>query len=218
LALAALIGEAPFVFGQSKKDSKEDKAQWKTLFDGKSLKGWKSANFGGEGDVHVKDGAIVMERGSNMTGVTYAKDDFPKMDYEVNLEGKKQKGFDFFCTTTFPVGDTHCSLVVGGWGGTVVGLSSIDGRDASENDTSTLKEFKHDQWYRVRIRVTKDRIQAWIDDKEAVDADTKGKKISIRVECDLCRPFGVATYSTVGAVRDIRVRMLTAAEKGADTK
>ncbi|MCI0641103.1 MAG: DUF1080 domain-containing protein [Gemmataceae bacterium] len=213
LALAALTGEAPFAFGQSKKDSKEDKAQWKTLFDGKTLKGWKSANFGGEGDVHVKDGAIVMERGSNMTGVTYAKDDFPKMDYEVTLEAKKLKGFDFFGTTTFPVGDTHCSLVVGGWGGTVVGLSSIDGRDASENDTSTLKEFKHDQWYRVRIRVTKDCIQAWIDDKEAVDADTKGKKISIRVECDLCRPFGVATYSTVGAVRDIRVRSLTADEK-----
>ena len=30
-----------------------------------------------------------------------------------------QDGSDFFCTTTFPVGDAFCSFVVGGWSGTV---------------------------------------------------------------------------------------------------
>ena len=52
------------------------------------------------------------------------------MDYEVTLEGKRVAGDDFFCTTTFPVGESFCSFVVGGWHGTVVGLSSIDGMDA----------------------------------------------------------------------------------------
>jgi hypothetical protein len=188
------------------------KEAWKPLFDGKTLTGWKSANFGGEGEVSVEKGAIVMERGSDMTGVTYAKGDFPRTSYEVVLEGKKLKGFDFFCTTTFPVGDSFCSLVVGGWGGTTVGLSSIDGKDASENDTKTLQFFKHDQWYRIRIRVTPERIAAWIDDKQVVNLALKGKKIGIRPECDLCRPFGIATWSTMGAVRDIRVRLLSAAE------
>jgi hypothetical protein len=196
------------------KDQKDPTA-WKSLFDGKSLAGWKETNFGGQGEVHIDKGAIVIEQGSDMTGVTYAKGDFPKMDYEVTLEGKKIKGRDFFCTTTFPVGDTHCSLVVGGWGGTVVGLSSIDGRDASENETSSFKEFKQDQWYRVRIRVTKSRIEAWIDKDKVVDQETKGREISIRAECDLCKPFGIATWRTVGAVRDIKVRTLTAEEKKA---
>ncbi len=189
------------------------KAAWKALFDGKSLAGWKSANFGGEGEVAVQGGAVVLEQGNDMTGVAYTRGDFPKMDYEVTLEGKRLAGDDFFCTTTFPVGDTHCSFVVGGWGGTTVGLSSLDMQDASQNETRTLKGFKRDQWYRVRIRVTKERIQAWIDNEKVVDAATKGKKIGIRPECDLCRPFGIATWRTTGAVRDLRVRALTAAEK-----
>lgn len=184
----------------------------KSLFDGKSLTGWKATNFGGEGKVHVKDGAVIMETGNDMTGVTWSKPDFPKVNYEVSLEGKKLVGRDFFCTTTFPVADSHCSLVVGGWGGGVVGLSSVDGMDASENMTTILIDFKHDQWYKVKIRVTKDKIAAWIDGKQVVDLDTKDRKITIRAECDPCRPFGIATWRTTGAVRNIRLRLLAEGE------
>lgn len=148
-----------------------------------------------------------------MTGITYTGKDFPRLDYEITLEGKKLKGNDFFCTTTFPVGDAYCSFVVGGWGGTVVGLSSIDFRDAVENDTTKIKQFKQDQWYKVRIRVTKQKIEAWIDDEKMVDLETKDKKITIRGECEASKPFGIATWHTEGAVRNIRVRTLPAAEK-----
>jgi hypothetical protein len=215
-ALALSLFLPPWGHGGEKKappGADKDKAGWRSLFDGKSLDGWKATNFGGEGEVAVRDGAVVMERGSDMTGITYAGKDFPKTDYEVTLEGKRIDGNDFFCTTTFPVGDTHCSFVVGGWGGGVVGLSSIDGRDASENATRTIKGFQRDRWYRVRIRVTPDRIQTWIDDEKVVDLATRGKKLSIRPECEPCRPFGVATWRTEGAVRNIRVRELTADEK-----
>jgi hypothetical protein len=188
---------------------------WKSLFDGKSLEGWKASEFFGAGKVQVKDGVILMEQGKIMTGVTYTKGDFPKMDYEVTLEGKKIAGDDFFCTTTFPVGDSFCSFVVGGWSGTVVGLSSIDSSDASTNETRKDKEFKTDQWYRIRIRVSQKRIEAWIDKEKMVDVDTTDKRISIRVECNASRPFGIATYQTTGAVRDLRVRTLTDAEKQA---
>lgn len=191
----------------------KEKAGWKELFDGKSLSGWKAGDFFGAGKVHVQDGAIVMERGKLMNGVTYDRGDFPKMDYEVTLEGKKIAGDDFFCTTTFPVGDSFCSLVVGGWGGPVVGLSSIDSQDASENETRTDKEFKTGQWYRIRIRVTQKRIVAWIDNEKVVDQETADRRISIRIECSASKPFGIATYETTGAVRDLRVRTLSDAEK-----
>ncbi len=214
LGLSFLVANAQPGQPQTEPAAK-DQAKGKPLFDGKSLDGWKSAGYIGGGKVHVKDGAIVMEKGGYMTGVAYTRGDFPKMDYEVTLEGRKLAGSDFFCTTTFPVGDTFCSLVVGGWGGQVVGLSSLNNMDASENETSTSKDFKQDQWYKVKIRVTKDRIVCWIDDKQLVDADTMDKKVSIRFECDNCRPFGFCTWDTVGAVRDIRVRTLTEAEKKA---
>ena len=57
-------------------------------------------------------------------------------DYEVTLEAMRVDGNDFFCGMTFPAGKDPCTLIVGGWGGTVVGLSSINGMDASENETT----------------------------------------------------------------------------------
>ena len=102
---------------------------------------------------------------------------------------------------------------MGGWAGAVVGLSSIDGLDASENTDQDVQSFKLDRWYRIRIRVTGERIEAWIDDKRVVNQPIKGKKISIRPECDLCKPFGIATWRTAGAARAIRVRPLKEGEK-----
>jgi len=201
--------------GPAKRADEKDKAGWKKLFDGKTLAGWKSSDFGDEGKVHVKDGAVVMEKGKLMTGITYTRGDFPKMDYEVALEGKRLSGSDFFCTTTFPVGDRFCSFVVGGWGGKMIGLSSVDSMDASMNETSGTKEFKTDQWYPVRIRVTKNRIQAWIEKEKVVDLDTSDRRLSIRLECQPSKPFGVCTWDTAAAVRDIRVRALSEGEKKA---
>jgi hypothetical protein len=189
-----------------------EKAEWKSLFDGKTLKGWKQSDFFKPGKSSVKDGAIILEKGTKMTGLTYDGKDFPKMNYEVSLESKRIDGRDFFCTTTFPVGDSFCSFVVGGWGGSVTGLSSIDGVDASENQTGQGIEYKNDQWYKIRIRVTDKRVETWIDKEQTVDLDTSDVKLGIRIECNVSTPFGIASYDTVGAVKDIKVRNLSAAE------
>ncbi len=189
-----------------------EKADWKSLFDGKTLKGWKQSDFFKPGKSSVKDGAIILEKGTKMTGLTYDGKDFPKMNYEVSLESKRIDGRDFFCTTTFPVGDSFCSFVVGGWGGSVTGLSSIDGIDASENQTGQGIEYKNDQWYKIRIRVTDKRVETWIDKEQTVDLDTSDVKLGIRIECNVSTPFGIASYDTVGAVKDIKVRNLSPAE------
>jgi hypothetical protein len=190
-------------------------AGWKKLFDGKTLDGWKATDFYGAGKVQVQDGAVVMAKGKLMTGITYSRGGLPKVDYEVTLEGKKVAGDDFFCTTTFPVGDSFCSLVVGGWSGMVVGLSSVDFMDASMNETRKDMKFEAGRWYRVRIRVSQKRIEAWIDRDKVVDLDTTDRQLSLRSECKACRPFGIATYETTGAVRDVRIRALSEAEKKA---
>jgi Domain of Unknown Function (DUF1080) len=200
------------VSADDKKPAK-DEAKWTPLFDGKTLTGWKSSYSAGSGKVEVKDGAIVLPKGEKMTGITYDKKDFPKTDYEVVLEGKRVDGGDFFCTTTFPVGDSFCSLVVGGWGGRVTGLSSINGSDASENETTGNMDFKNGEWYKLRIRVSAKKIEAWIGNEQVVDLEPKGRKMSTRIECEECQPFGVCTWDTTGAVRDIKVRLLTDAEK-----
>jgi len=211
--LAALVPFVPAVPADDK-----PKSDWKPLFDGKTLDGWKKSYDRGSGKVEVKDRAIMLGTGEKMTGITYAKGDFPKTDYEVVLEAKRVEGRDFFATTTFPVGDSFCSLVVGGWGGMVTGISSINGADASENETTGSKEFKTGEWYKIRIRVTKQKIEAWIGDEKAVDVDLKGRKVSTRIECEECQPFGICTWDTTGAVRDVKVRTLTDDEKKAAEK
>ena len=179
----------------------------KELFDGKTLKGWKVTDFGGEGKVEVRDQAIIMARGNEMTGITWSGK-LPRNNYELTLDGKRIEGSDFFCTTTFPVGDKCCSFVTGGWGGSVIGLSNVDHMDASENQTSTSHEFKNDTWYKFRIRVTDDKIEVWINDEQVVDQARSEHTFGVRIECDPCCPLGVATYNTVGAVRNIRLREL----------
>ncbi len=103
---------------------------WISMFDGKTLGQWKPSKFGGQGDVDVDDGQIRMSFGSELTGITWAGPP-PKMNYELELEARRIDGNDFFCGLTFPVGDSPCSFIVGGWGGGVIGLSSLDGKDAA---------------------------------------------------------------------------------------
>lgn len=188
-----------------------DASAWKSLFDGKTLDGWKIPQFGGEGKVYVEDDKIVMEIGSMMTGIAWTGDVI-RDNYELELEGMRLEGSDFFCTTTFPVGKDPCSLVVGGWGGSLVGLSSIDYADASENSTMRIMTFKNEKWYPIRIRVSDAAVQAWIDGERMVNQPRKDHRFSIRIEVDQCRPLGIATYATKGAVRNIRVRPLKPAE------
>lgn len=182
----------------------------RSLFDGKTLTNWKSTDFGGQGEVTVKDGAIVMDFGSELTGITWTGGAIPKVNYEIELEAQRVDGNDFFCGLTFPVKDDPCSFIVGGWGGGVVGISSIDGQDAAHNNTTTYHQFEAKKWYKLRVRVTENHISAWIGDEQVVDADIAGKKIGIRVEVGLSKPLGVCCFSTRSALRNIRLRELTA--------
>jgi hypothetical protein len=184
---------------------------WTSLFDGKSLGDWKLSNFGGEGEVSVHDQRIVLNFGDSLTGIAYTKP-FPKQDYEIRLEAMRVDGIDFFCGLTFPVAESHCSLVVGGWAGAVVGLSCIDDRDASENATTQYRKFDAEKWYRIRVRVTADRIRCWIDDEQVIDQELRGHRVGTRPEVDPSKPLGIAAWQTRAALRGIEYRPLKKGE------
>ena len=140
---------------------------WINLFNGKDLTGWKETDYAGRGNVKVKNGELHIENGLVITGVTFTnKTILPKTNYELEYEAKKINGTDFFGLLTFPVGDSHASLVTGGWGGAVTGISSINSMDASENDTTVYLKFNKNQWYKFRLRVTPDNLSVWMTPKE----------------------------------------------------
>lgn len=209
-----LVALALFGFTSAAEPPAAGKPEVQQLFDGKTLAGWKPTEFGGEGEVSVIDGAIVLEMGNNMTGITWTDAvKLPTIDYEISLEAKRIDGDDFFCGLTFPVKDKALSLILGGWGGATVGLSSIDDADASSNETTSYVDFDRNHWYKVRLRVTEAKVQAWLDGKSIVDVKIAGRKLSIRSEVEMSRPFGISTWLTKSAIRKIEVRRLPAESK-----
>jgi hypothetical protein len=189
---------------------KSDAKEWKILFDGKSLTNWKTAEFGGQGDPIIKDSNLIIPMGETLSGVAWAGDPkaIPTINYEVSLEAQRVTGSDFFVGLTFPYQKSFASLILGGWGGAVCGISSVDGEDAAHNSTATVREFKDKQWYRIHLRVTDKKIEAWVNDDQVVDLETEDHKIDTRADIDLCKPFGLGTYQTTAAIRDIKIRSI----------
>jgi hypothetical protein len=209
---------ALFSLALSAQDAAQKSAEWQPIFDGKSLQGWRETPFTGRGQVTVENGAILLGPGAPMTGVT-STGSFPKSDYEVRFEGMRQKGNDFFASLTFPAGDSFCTWVTGGWGGDIIGISSIDGWDASENETRAYFEFENGRWYAFRLRVTPDRITGWIDDRAVINVGIAGRSISLRHgEIERSAPLGFASYATAGAVRKIEYRLLRPPAANAEKK
>ena len=180
---------------------------WKSLFDGKTLEGWTVSEVGGQGSVVVKDAAIHMGMGEATTGVTYTGA-VPREGYEVSLEVTRLAGVDFPCALTFPVGGDHLTFVVGGWGGSVTGVSCIDGYDAANNPYSRFVKIEDKRWYPVRVRVTGSSVECWLDGERLIHIRRGGRKFSVRIEVEEFVPLGVSTWQTYGAVRNIKLRRL----------
>ncbi|MEM7383680.1 MAG: family 16 glycoside hydrolase [Verrucomicrobiota bacterium] len=186
-----------------------------SLFDGKTLTGWKELEYAGHGETTVEDGELIIGFGEMLSGIKIAEKPPLTINYEIELEAKRIDGNDFFCGLTFPIKDKHCTLVVGGWGGGVVGVSSIDNMDASENETSSYHNLKDKHWYRIRLRVEDGLIQAWLGKKKLFSLLTEKRQLSMRFgEIEDSVPLGISTYQTKAAIRNFTIKPTKKAKAG----
>lgn len=184
-------------------------AEGQSLFDGKTLNGWKNSDFGANGEIKVEDGAIFIGMGEPLSGITLASEPTVRMNYEISLDAMKLTGDDFFCALTVPVGKACGTWVLGGWGGALVGFSSIEDLDASENQTTQFRKFDKNKWFHLRLKVTEKKIEGWIDEEKWLDADIDGKKVSMRPgEIEASQPLGIATFHTSSSFKNIVLRKL----------
>lgn len=168
---------------------------------------WKVTEFDGKGAVTFEPGVIRLGKGDDLTGVNWTGK-YPRLHYEITLDAMRVDGDDFFCGLTFPYKGSACSLIVGGWGGGLVGLSCLDHQDAYNNETARFRKFESNRWYSIRVRVTDNKIAAWIDGEQVVDANVADRKIDVRMEVEKSKPLGIATWRTTGAFRNFEITEL----------
>lgn len=181
------------------------------LFDGHSLKNWEITDYAGRGEVSLdKNGSVILEFGIALTGIHWIGDDLPKVNYEIQWEAKKEMGSDFFGSLTFPYQENHATLILGGWGGALVGISCIDGFDASENESATAHFFRLNQWYSCRLQVTESHLKFWVDEEKLIDCEVEGREIAMRSgEIEMSTPLGFSTYDTTALIRRVVLTKFT---------
>ena len=132
-----------------------------------------------------------------------------RINYQIELDAKRTDGSDFFCGMTFPINDDYLSMIIGGWGGKVTGLSNLNDLSAIENETTGVIDFENNKWYHIRLKVTEEKVQAWLDDERIINVDLKDKKLSIWWEQEPVRPLGISTWYTQARVKNIKVTDLS---------
>ncbi|MDO4570373.1 MAG: DUF1080 domain-containing protein [Planctomycetia bacterium] len=186
----------------------EEKNPWTPLFNGKDLDGWKVPNFGGEGDVVVENGELVINMGVMISGIVYEKE-FPyKSNYEIEIVAKRTMGFDFIAALTFPIGDEHATFINGGWGGSVFGISCVNDLDASENDTMILITTKNDLWYNFKVRVLDEKVECYLDGKKIIEQKREDAVFRTRFEVEYSEPLGITNYCSETRIKSIRYRLI----------
>lgn len=197
--------ESPAADRASKPDPAATSPALRSLWQGPELEPWRIARFGGEGAVRVVDGELELAAGEPLTGIRWKGDPLPTENYRIELEAKRTDGLDFFCCLTFPVRDQSCSLVIGGWSGSVVGLSCVDGEDAANNPTTRRTSFDNDRWYRIELEVAGGFIRARIDGEQWVEQAIEGHQFSLRNEVLPTRPLGICTFRSTARLRNLKL-------------
>ena len=183
--------------------------EWQSMFDGKTLQGWRETAFTGRGKVRVENGTIVLGPGAPMTGVTFTGE-FPKSNYEVRFEARTNRRQRFLCQPHVSggrlvlylgdrrVGRRYRRTFQPGW----LGRQRQRDADVLRFREGALVRFPPAGHARTNHGL--DRRQA---DRQ------RARSPAARLACaparfKLSAPFGFASYGTTGALRKIDYRPL----------
>jgi len=188
-------------------DDDERWTEWVDLFDGKTLNGWRvveEGQFAKHGKVRVDNEGLVLEQGRWLTGVAWTGH-VPRQDYEISLDAKHTGGQPRLCRIVFPAGTWGSVFAVGDGTGAAAALYLVNGKNHFATERMT---FERGRWYRVRLRVTKARVEGWIEQQKVIDLPTAGNQFRVRGDYKPLVPLGLATNATTAVLRDIRLRRL----------
>ncbi len=183
---------------------------WRSLLRADSLDGWQVATtdvFSKHGPVRVDGDCLLLEGGQPDTGVAW-QGAFPTEGYEVCMEALRLYDAPC-CEVVFPVGESHCMLVVGGWEeGAFVALADVDNVEPpSENASAAKFHFQLQRWCRVYLRVTTDRVEVTLDGQPVINLPVAQHRFSLPTRWQALKPFGLGSAAGREArLRNIKLR------------
>ncbi|MBL4884597.1 MAG: DUF1080 domain-containing protein [Planctomycetaceae bacterium] len=156
--------------------------EWKSLFDGKTLKGWTQKN--GTATYEVVDGTIhgITKEGSPNSFLCSNKlyGDF-ELIFEVKVHDKLNSGVQIRSQTAEPKGDEkygrvngpQCEIEASGANGAesayIYGEATGRGWLTTKEDLIPHKHFKDGQWNKFRIVAKGNHFQTWINGHAIAD-------------------------------------------------
>jgi hypothetical protein len=185
-----------------------EEVAWHELVLQEGPEGWKSVNFGGEGEVEFDGESIRLGFGSPLTAVAWQGAAELPGEYEIEVVAARLDGSDFFCALNLPIGEQRASVVLGGWGGALCGLSCVNGDDASMNATRSFRGFERGQSYRLRVRVDAIQVQAWVDDELLFAQARGGVEFSLRTEVSPAGRLALSCFQTSARIDLVHWRRL----------
>lgn len=158
--------------------------------------------FESHGGVEFSANELSLAMGKPGTGVNY-RGPVTRMDYSISAEAMRTEGEDFFYGLTFPINDQHASLIIGGWGGGVTGISNLNGMSAVENETTGYTPFENDHWYKIELKVGPQKILVLLDERNIIEIETAKYEYSVWPQQATMCPLGIATWKTASKIRNL---------------
>lgn len=183
-------------------------AEWIDLSPHLMPEAWQATSFGGEGEIEFLADAVELGFGSPLTGLHWAGDLPLGPAYQLEVEASRIDGTDFFCGLNFPIGESAATVVLGGWGGALCGLSCIDGLDASMNATRSFQSFEPGESVRLRVEVSARQVRAWLDEEPLFVIERGGAQFELRTEVTPGGRLGISSFQTRARIHAVRWRAL----------
>jgi len=166
-------------------------AEWTTIFDGKTLNGWKSTS---DANWRVEAGTIVVDEG--MGGLLIHEDTYKNYELDVEFKAAKAANSGVFLSTKEKPRNltTDCYELNIAPPDNPFPTGSLVARKKVEGAGET------DAWRRFEVRVADGRVTVKLDGKEVLDHRARPPAVGIRI--------GLQKNSGRVAFRNIRVRKL----------
>ncbi len=141
-----------------------------SLFDGKSLAGWKPSKNSPEGTYKVADGVLQVRGGQGHLYFVGAdgKAEFKNFDFKAKVKTYKGANSGLYFHTAYqdagwPAAGYECQV------NATHGDKKKTGGLYAVKDVMDVAPAPDDVWFDYHIRVEGKRIQIWINDKQTVD-------------------------------------------------